>query len=264
MAQADEQQIAAVTALLRQVLGEGLAAVYLHGSAVGGGLHPQSDLDLLAVTEAVLTDAQRRALLAGLLALSGRHPARPGRPRPVEVTVFCRAALSGAGDPRAEFVYGEWLRDGFAGGAVPGPVADPDHLLVLAQARLGALPLLGPDPDRLLPAISPRRVRQAMRDALPALMAGLREDQRNTLLTLARMWHTTVTGAFAGKDAAAAWACARLDPPDAALLAAARRAYLGQIRDDWRGREAGVLRLAGTMRDRIAAALAQGPPPRRA
>lgn len=248
-------QIAQVAAALRRVCGEGLLALYLHGSAAGGGLRPQSDLDVLAVLDRAMSDAQRRALLAALLPLSGRHPAPPGGPRSVEVMVFAQSALS-RHDAQAEFVYGEWLRDSFESGTVPAPATDPDHLLVLAQARRRAIPLLGPDPREILPEISPRQVRHAMRDALPALLDGLQGDERNTLLTLARMWHTARTGRFADKDAAAGWAIARLDRADAALLDAARQAYLGEGRDDWRGREAEVRRAADSLRLHVMAALA--------
>ncbi len=248
-------QIAQVAAVIRETCGEALLALYLHGSAAGSGLRPQSDLDILAIVDRPITVAQRQALLAALLPLSGRHPAPPGGPRPVEVMLFRQDALAADDRPQAEFVYGEWLRDGFEAGTVPAPVADPDHLLVLAQARQSAIPLFGPDPGAVLPAPSPRQVRRAMREALPGLLAGLRGDERNVLLTLARMWHTAETGGFAGKDEAAAWAMARLGAADAAPLDEARRGYLGAVRDDWRGREASARRLAETLRMHVATAL---------
>lgn len=231
-------QIAQVAAAIRETCGEALLALYLHGSAAGRGLQPQSDLDFLAIVDRPMTGAQRRALLAALLPLSGRHPAVPGGRRPVEVMVFRQDALAASDSPKAEFIYGEWLRDGFEAGAMPTPGADPDHLLVLAQARQSAISLFGPAPAALLSAFSPRQVRQAMRDALPGLLAGLHGDKRNVLLTLARMWHTAETGGFAGRGVAAARAMARLEATGAAVLDEARRGCLGAVRNDWQGREA--------------------------
>ncbi len=194
----------AATAALRTILGDSLLALYLHGSAVAGGLRPQSDIDLLAVVEALIPEHRRAALLAALLRISGRHPAPPQGPRCLEVTIFRRQDLAaGAYPARAEFTYGEWLRDAFEAGGRPLPATDPDHTLVLAQARRAAVALIGPEASAILPGIPDARVRQAMRGALPALNAGLDGDTRNVLLTLARMWHTAVTGDFVPKDAAA-------------------------------------------------------------
>lgn len=228
------EQIQSALVILHRILGDALLGVYLHGSAVSGGLQPQSDIDLLAVVDAELTESQRNGLLTGLLRLSGRHPVVLGGPRCLEVMVFCRSDLVRGDYPaRAEFVYGEWLRDAFEAGESPMPGRDPEYSLVIAQARQEAIPLLGPPRDELLTEISLEHVRQAMRDALPDLLNGLHGDERNVMLTLARMWHTASTGKFVTKDAAAKWAIQRLSGSDAMALDHARRAYLGEVTDDW-------------------------------
>lgn len=200
----ETEQGSAALAELRRILGDGLLAVYLHGSAVSGGLRPQSDIDLLAVVERGLTGDERDALLSSLLRLSGRHPAVADGPRCLEVMVFTRLDLAGNLFPaRAEFVYGEWLRDACQSGEVPMQARNPEFTLVLAQARQEAIALFGPDRDMLLPEPSMATIRQAMRDLLPALLDGLLDDTRNVLLTLARMWRTASSGAFVTKDEAA-------------------------------------------------------------
>jgi len=88
------EQIQSALVTLHRILGDALLGVYLHGSAVSGGLQPQSDIDLLAVVESALTESQRKALLMDLLRLSGRHPAVPGSPRCLEVMVFCQSDLA--------------------------------------------------------------------------------------------------------------------------------------------------------------------------
>lgn len=245
-------QMRAATAALQGVLGQALLAVYLHGSAVSGKLRPQSDIDLLAVVGPGLAEDWRHDLLTALLRISARHPTTPGGPRCIEVLVFSLSDLSEGRFPaRAEFVYGEWLREGFEAGEAPVPASDPEHTLVLAQAREEAVALLGPPPAEVLPAIPLQQVRQAMRAALPALLAGLHGDERNVLLTLARMWRTAETGEFVTKDAAAAWALPQMSAQDAATLGYARRAYLGEIIDAWESRGDETQRLAEHLRKRV-------------
>src|SRR5690606_17718366 len=103
---------------------------------------------------------------------------------------------------RAAFTYGEWLRDTFESGEKPMLVHDPEHTVILAQARREAIPISGPDRADLLPAVPMDDVRRAIRDLLPALMDGFAGDERNVLLTLARMWRTACAGDFLPKDEA--------------------------------------------------------------
>jgi hypothetical protein len=69
--------------------------------------------------------------------------------------------------------------------------------------------------------------------ALPSLLDNLIGDERNVLLTLARMWRTA-TGEFVTKDAAAEWAISRLPEQIAEVLICARDAYLGRTKDAWK------------------------------
>lgn len=122
------EQIPSALEILHRILGDALLDVYLHGSAVSGGLQPQSDIDLLAVVGSDLTENQRNDLLTDLLRLSGRHPAVPGGPRCLEVMVFRQSDLTQGDYPgRAEFVYGEWLRDAFEAGEGSMPDRDPEY-----------------------------------------------------------------------------------------------------------------------------------------
>ncbi|MDF2096834.1 aminoglycoside adenylyltransferase family protein [Aquibaculum arenosum] len=232
--------------------GPALMAMYLHGSAVAGGLRPQSDVDLLAVVDQPVTQAKRESLVASLMHISGRHPAAPNGPRPLELLVFHHDTLrSEAYPPRAELVYGEWLRTAFEAGARPKAVVDPEFTLLLAQARREARALLGPDPAELLPCIPEAEIRRAIGETLPALLDALAGDERNVLLTLARMWRTVETGDFVPKDVAADWAIARLPTTAAELLVYARAGYLGERKDEWSSRQKEVQSLANHFCARI-------------
>lgn len=240
--------------VIQQSLADSLVAVYLHGSAVAGGLRPKSDVDVLVVIDRATTHAIRARLVTELMKISGR----PGGDtlRPLELIVFHRADLAESVYPaRSEFVYGEWLRDAYETGEVPRPEADPELTLVLAQARQEASPLFGPEPAELLPAIPQADVHRAIKDALPSLLDSLEGDERNVLLTLARMWRTLRIGEFVPKDVAAEWAIPLLPAESAALVSCARNAYLGMMDIDWEARQREVRRVASDLSERVAGML---------
>ncbi|MBQ0216637.1 DUF4111 domain-containing protein [Alcaligenes faecalis] len=234
-------QLQAALALVQKILSLDVQAFCLHGSAVAGGLRPQSDLDILAVVDAPLSDEQRQDLIAALLTISAPHPATPGGPRCIELVVCRLADLQRNEHPaKVEFIYGEWLRDAFKEGYLSDAAADPEYTLLLAQARQQAQLLWGRDVLADVPATPIEHIRQAMRDGVEPLYEGLRGDERNVLLTLARMWRTGVHGDFVTKEQAAEWAIPRLPAELAKTLEYARLAYIGEVLDRWdtRGKEA--------------------------
>lgn len=241
--------------IVQEQLAESLVAVYLHGSAVAGGLHPKSDVDLLAVIDHPLAPSASARLVAELMKISG-HPGGGSASRPIELIIFLRDHLTEAAYPaRCEFIYGEWLRNRLEAGEVPKPVCDPELTLVLAQARQEAISLGGPHVSELLPVIPQAGIRRAIGDVLPALIETLQGDERNVLLTLARMWRTSITGEFVSKDDAANWAAARLPAEQAAVLADAREAYLSVREDDWRNRQQNIRRTVDSLHDCVVANL---------
>ena len=80
-------------------------------------------------------------------------------------------------------------------------------------------------------------IQRAMRDSLPGLIASVQGDERNVILTLARMWYTASTSEFSSKDGAADWAIPQLPEEHGALLDQARKAYLGESVDCWEGKQ---------------------------
>lgn len=242
---------AAYDIIIRE-LGESVVGVYLFGSALTGSLRPNSDVDLLAIVSEPPGEEARRRLVEALMRISG-SPEDDGTPRPLEVTMLCRRVLAPwRYPPRSELVYGEWLRQEFEQGRIPPAVADPDLAVVLATARQASLPLRGPELTELVAPIPEADLRRAILDSLPDLVAGLHGDERNVLLTLARMWMTLETGEIAPKDVAATWALERLPPEHKASLGLARQGYLAGGGDDWSQRKPQVEALVGYMRRVIA------------
>lgn len=245
-------QIQGVLGALSSILGGAVHAVYLHGSAVSGGLQPQSDIDLLVITSRPMSLWERQELLYRLLILSGPHPRKAKQPRCLELLVFAGTNdLMQSYPAQADFVYGEWLRPELAAGAVPGVVSDPENTLLLAQVRRESVSLMGPQASSLLPDIPRETIRLAIGDALPMLLNGLPGDERNVLLTLARMWRTAQIGDFASKADAADWAVPKMPIMEADTLDYARRAYLGEIVDAWNDKQDAAHAAAEFLRDRV-------------
>lgn len=245
----------AAVANIRELFGDAVIAVYLYGSAVAGGLRPESDVDVMAVVSRRLSEADRRNLSNRLLRISGKI-GNPGRVRPLEVTVINRDDIvPWKYPPRKEFMYGEWLRAEFERGDIPEPDFDPDLAILLSQVRSGGIPLAGPAAQVLLERVPEADVRTAMCDCLPSLIQSTRGDERNVILTLARMWVTAAEGKFLPKDAAAEWALPRLPVEQAALLELAGRAYRGEVSDSWENMDSRLNSLVDHMRKEIEACL---------
>jgi streptomycin 3"-adenylyltransferase len=236
-----------VVALARGVLGDGLVGLYLHGSAVEGGLRPDSDLDLLAVVARPLTAEERASLLRGLLGLSGRGDPS-GRARPLEMSVVRADQLRPwRYPPEQELQYGDWWRGEFEAGLEPWPSPSPDLAILVAAARAAGRTLVGPPPVALLDPVPPDHLVASSLAGIDDLLADLVPDTRNVLLTLARVWVTVAEGRIARKDEAARWAAARLGADDAGVIREAGEAYTIGASEHWEDRGAEARRCAEAM-----------------
>jgi streptomycin 3"-adenylyltransferase len=241
-----------VLRLLDEVLGPAVLAVVLHGSAVMGGLRPDSDLDLFVVTSRSITDPERAALVAGLLPMSGRGRRSPDD-RSIElVSVVRDDVVPWRYPPVMDFLYGDWNRREYLAGMVPGREPKADVVTLLVMVRGWGRALVGPPPAALLDPVPPADLRRAIVAEVPGLLGDLASDTRNVLLTLARVWVTLATGEIRSKDEAAAWAMRRLPEPQREVLAHARSIYLGAAEERWSGALAdGVAPCAGAMQAAI-------------
>jgi predicted nucleotidyltransferase len=248
-------QLDALMTLVHDVLGELVAGAYLHGSSGTGRLQPTSDTDVLVVTRAPMTGEQRRALVAGILPLSGTRAAG-GPARPVELTVVV------AGDvrpwrypPVEDFLYGEWERAAYEAGALPARRENPDLAPLLAMTLAADRTLAGPPPAAILDPVPPDDLVRAVTAAIPGLVAELEDDTRNVLLTLARILVTLDTGRLVAKDEAAEYAIDRLPPAHEPVLRRALEAYRGPDYGRFDDLAAGVGPCANALRAAIDAAI---------
>lgn len=105
-------------------------------------------------------------------------------------------------------MYGEWLREQFDKGAIPEPTYDPDLAILLSQLRENSINLFGPEATEVIEPVPMTDIRRAIKESLPGLIASIEGDERNVILTLARMWLTSSSSRICSKDQAAEWAIA--------------------------------------------------------
>lgn len=231
----DRRQLGRVVALVRDVLGEEAIGAYLFGSAVLGGLRPESDLDVLVLSRRATTRAERRRLVDRLLSISGRRT-RARSWRRVELTIVVEdEVVPWRFPPSFDFQYGDWLRREFEQGDLePWPSrTNVDVATLITMARIAGEPLCGPPAAEVLPRVPPEDLVRAMVGDLETLLRELEPDTRNVVLTLARIWSTVATGLIRSKDEAASWALERLPPVHRPVLARAQAIYLGREPERW-------------------------------
>ncbi|WP_336284664.1 aminoglycoside adenylyltransferase family protein [Citrobacter arsenatis] len=228
-------QLDAASALIRQIFAGDLVAIHLYGSAVEGGLKPQSDIDLLVILREPMNARQRKKLMQDLLAISA-PPGTCERYRALEVTVVLLSQIVPWRFPPArEMQFGEWLRDDICAGVYEPAQEDPDLAILLTQARRASVPLFGEPAETLFNVIPFSDVVQTFRHILELWQkpADLEGDERNIILALARIWYSVVTGNIVAKDEAASWLLPQLPVEYADTLQAARLEYLGLTKHNW-------------------------------
>ena len=162
--------------LVDEVFGGDLLGAYLHGSAVLGGLRPTSDLDILVVLKRRTSATERRALVEGLLDVSGAR-ARRGPARPVELSVVVESdVMPWRYPPGQEFLYGEWLRDIYELGGAPQPEPAPDLSILITMVLQGDTVLVGPSPAQLLDPVPHDDLIRGAIARIPRLLDDLEPD----------------------------------------------------------------------------------------
>jgi predicted nucleotidyltransferase len=235
MQEGDRRQLDRVVALVSYVLGRNVAGAYLLGSAVDGGLHPHSDLDVLVASKRALSPDEKRGLVDRILPISWRETPS-GIDRGIELTVVVQSDVRPwRYPPNRDFQYGDWMRLALERGETEVWAAkrDPDLASLIAQVLAADVPLLGPPPAEVFNPVPFQDVSAAIVAGVDHWVVNIDDDTRNGILGLARIWSALATGALCSKNAAAAWAFDRLPQEHKAVLARARAIYLGDEDDRW-------------------------------
>ena len=219
-------------ALVREVLGPDAIGAYLHGSAVLGGLKPNSDIDVLGISRRPTTDAEKRILIDRLTRISRR-----GDPavRSIELESVVHDQVRPWHYPApVDFAYGDWLGPEFdRGDLTPWTSPEPDIALLLTAVLRADRPVFGPPPRAIIDPIPAADVRRAALDAIRQLLEWLEGDEANVTLTFSRIWVTIATGDIVPKDTAADWALERLPAEHRPVLERARTIYCEGLGDVW-------------------------------
>jgi predicted nucleotidyltransferase len=234
--QAVREQVNALLESFRQILGEGLVGLYLHGSLAMGCFNPdRSDLDLLAATMHAMTTGQRRGVAECLL----RSSCRPG---PVEITFLSAEDRAAWRHPLAyDFHYGERRRPRFQQDLISGAwvrwkhagKGDPDMAGKLTILRERGIVLCGPPVEATFPAV-PKA------DYLASILAHVdpasqrhdaKHDPAHVILNLCRGYAFARDGLVTSNDEAGAWAIQNLEVRFRPMVGLALACYRGDRSD---------------------------------
>jgi hypothetical protein len=200
---------------LQQVLNNNLIGLYLRGSlAMGDFIPATSDLDLLAVTERPVDDAEFAALV-------NLHAQIAALPNPyaneVEITYIDRAALKRFQPGLAHPTLGR-------GETLMRTEHHTNWMLERWMVREHGLTLLGPNPQSLIDPILSDELRQAVRDRLQDWVDWAqtladpdwqvpRRQQTYPVETMCRALYTLAKGELTSKPQAVAWALKTIPEP---------------------------------------------------
>jgi streptomycin 3"-adenylyltransferase len=156
--------------------------------------------------------------------------------------------------PVCDFLYGEWLRDDFVEGRVPERHINPDLAVLVTSLQQHSRVLTGIPPTELLEPVPAKDLRRSVKDSLETLLGDLDGDERNVLLTLARMVVTLDTAEIVSKDEAARRVLPSLNRHGRSVMTLALRGYLGEVQDSWSNHRIEVEETASILATRIRAA----------
>jgi len=197
----------AVTAGLREILGDQLVSIYLFGSATTGDFDRESDVDVVVVTADTIegeTFAALQAMHARIATIDSWCATQ------LEVSYIPRRAIrrynpADALHPRLDRGRDETLHMMRHGA---------DWVVQRHLIRERGLTLLGPTPAMLVDPVSPDDLRRAMVELLPEWLAPMLENppdvrtrgyQSFIVLSICRVLYTLEHGEVASKSAAARW-----------------------------------------------------------
>ena len=221
-------QVSLATSLLKKLVPQ-LQAIHLYGSAVDGGLKPYSDIDIFVTLASPLDEGLRHTICLELLKISA-FPGTNKSLRALEVTfVFTSEVIPWRHPAKRELQFGEWLRSDILNGSFEPPVIDPDLAILLTKIRKNSIALFGPEADQFFEPVPKKDFFATLRQTLslwnqPEDWKG---DERNILLTLARIWYSAETGEITSKESATNWLLERLPAEYQDILRNALEEHLG-------------------------------------
>lgn len=216
---------------VRDILGDGLVGMYLHGSLANGGFDEHSDIDVIFVTIEELSDDHFSSLsdMHAELATIDSHWAVQQEVSYIPQHALRRFDRSDMLHPHLDRGQGEKLHR---------MAHESDWIIQRHILRERGIVIIGPDPRTLIDPVGPDDMRRAVAEGLPLWLHPIlanpveirkRGDQSFFVLSLCRMLYTLKHGKILSKQDAAAWAMQNLDPEWRPLI---ERALVGRQRPD--------------------------------
>ncbi|TDQ80078.1 streptomycin 3'-adenylyltransferase [Sphingobacterium yanglingense] len=224
----DSEQLVKACSLIKNYLEDSLMAIHLYGSAVEGGLKPYSDIDLFVTIDRPMTDDVRLELMQALLAYSA-IPGAESSTRALEVTVVnYQDVVPWKYPPRRQMQFGEWLREDILAGVVEPALTDIDLCILIKKLRTVSVPIVGPDASLFFEPVPEGDFLRTLKSTLDIWNTeeDWLGDERNVILTIARIWFSASAGEIASKEDASSWLISHLPRAYQSLVAQARQQYL--------------------------------------
>jgi streptomycin 3"-adenylyltransferase len=215
----------------KNLLGDNLTGVYLHGSLAMGCFHPaHSDVDLLAVTRDTIPVETKRALIERLLT-SSTHPA------PLEISFLRQADLDPWQHPTPfDLHYGEMWRESYQEDLQTGAWQrwndetrdDPDLAAHLTITRQRGICLHGRPIAEVFAPVPAADYVDAIWSDLEWAVERIARNPTYFVLNACRVCAYLESGAICSKEEGGAWALSHLPQRYRALVARALAHYRGQ------------------------------------
>ncbi|TFD93575.1 aminoglycoside adenylyltransferase domain-containing protein [Jeotgalibacillus sp. R-1-5s-1] len=224
------QKIDYITEELKNILGDTLKGIYLHGSmALGGFQHHRSDLDLIGVITKRMTNEQAKQLTDFILRTSNQ-------PFPIEISFLQVETLEKWIHPATyEYHYSEIWRpifeektvlDSFLNSGV-----DPDltaHLAVLHQA---GLTLFGPPVKDAFPSYNSEDLLITLQSEMKDCLLHITEDPIYCSLNLLRYWRYEHEGIICSKLEGAEWSLNKVPASYRQIILQIIKCYKGTLKE---------------------------------
>lgn len=215
------------THMSREIFGKNLIGIYLHGSAAMGCFNPtKSDLDLILVVAAPLTDDERKRFLQGLLALIPAAPAKG-----LELSIVLRSVC-------APFVYPTPYEFHFSNSHLDLALRDPDAYIQKLRGTdkdLAAhftiinhygVTLYGEAREKVFGPVPRENYLDSLWYDIENAPGDILEDPVYVTLNLCRVLAFVREGLVLSKKAGGEWGLKNL-PQYSGLISSALRAYAG-------------------------------------
>jgi predicted nucleotidyltransferase len=241
------KQIDTLLSGFRDLLGDNLTGVYLHGSLAMGCFNPDlSDIDLLIRVREPLDQSTGYRIVSLLLDLSGK-------PSPIELSVLSDADLFPWRYPTPYTLHfsEDWRQRFEAGEDQPAERLDPDLAAHITALHARGLALLGPPVSEVFPQVPEADYLDSILRDYEWALARLDQNPVYAVLNMARVLHYLTDGAIASKLEAGAWALDILPEGGHPVVLAAVRYCQGEC-DRFDAAQDDIARYASEVGKRIA------------